>query len=89
MTDRAITPITNVSGTEAVTEQLFASPSQRQLDAAVRKAAKAAARSGLRLSGLTVGGMSLTFGAPPSSAPNGNDQLDRWIEKHASETQGH
>jgi hypothetical protein len=66
-------------------------PNQRQLDTAVKRAAKAAAKVGLRLSGLTVGGMSLTFGAPPSSAapPNGNDQLDRWIEKHADETQGH
>jgi hypothetical protein len=63
-------------------------PNQRQLDAALKRAAKAAAKVGLRLSGLTVGGISLTFGAPSSALPNGNDQLDRWIEKHADKHEG-
>jgi hypothetical protein len=63
-------------------------PRQRELDAAVRRAKKAAAKEGLQLSGLTFGGISLTFGAP-SSAPNGSDQLDRWTEKHADKYEGH
>jgi hypothetical protein len=62
-------------------------PHQAKLDAAVLKAKKAAAKSGLQLSGLTFGGMSLTFGAP-SSAPDGSDQLDKWIQKHADKTEG-
>jgi hypothetical protein len=64
-------------------------PGQRQLDAAVRRAKKAAAKEGLQLSGLTFGGISLAFGAPPSSAPKGSDQLDRWKEKHADKYEGH
>jgi hypothetical protein len=67
----------------------LAIPTKRQLDEAMKNAAEAAAKVGLRLSGLTLGGMSLTFGGPPTAAPpNGSDEFERWKAKHADKTQG-
>ena len=69
----------------------FAIPKQRDLDAAVRRAAKAAARASQPLTGLalTIGDvtMSLTFGAPPPSPPDGDaagpdTERNPWEEKY-------
>jgi hypothetical protein len=66
-------------------------PKQRDLDATVRRAAKAAVRASQPLSGLalTIGDvtMSLTFGAPPASQPDGNGagpdtERNPWEEKY-------
>jgi hypothetical protein len=71
----------------------FGIPKQRDLDAAVRRAAKAAARANQPLSGLalTIGDvtMSLTFGVAPASPPDGNgagDDTERnpWEEKYGN-----
>jgi hypothetical protein len=43
-------------------------PLQREFNAAVKRAKKAAANEGLRLSSLTFGGVSLSFVPPPASS---------------------